>query len=219
MRHREALKGRNDPHEREFIVKTRMILIAGAAAAVAAAPASALVATPSLTLTQKAATGGGNGGNHDTTKTNRQYCDGGSTAESRWIEYHGPDSIWPPNHKMRDFYVLAHDDDGGTVTLVTTAESSQPANDVGDGNTDIDTMDNTPGGVGTGEGEARTDGQMRAERSGKDKAGRTYTVNSHAVWSDGDTCDKTFTATVPHDQRNQTNTGSKKRSSKRLARR
>ena len=191
-------------------MKTRMVLLASAAAAIAAAgPASALVAAPSLSLTTtKAASGsGGNGstsGIHDTTKSDRQYC---NSDQSQWIEYRGPKDIWPPNHKMRDYTIVAHDDNGGTVTLMTTVMSSQLPNGPGDGNTDTDYVDNTPAGADMGEGEAENTGQVRGERSGTDKAGRTYTFDSHAMFgSDGSSCDKTFTAHVPHDQRDQTNT-------------
>ena len=205
-------------------MKTRMVLIAGAVAAVAAAgPASALVASPSLTLTptQKAAADGGNGsdnGIHDTKQTDRHNC---NTEGTQWIEYRGPDEIWPPNHKMRNYEIVAHDDDGGTVTLATIVTSSQVANGPGDGNTDTDFVDNTPAGADSGEGEATNTGQVRGERSGTIKSGRTYTFDSTAMFSsDGSSCSKQFSAHVPHDQRGHENkkTTSKKRAARRAAR-
>ena len=204
-------------------MKTRVVLIAGAVAAVAAAgPASALVGTPSLALTQQKAAGGGNGsdnGIHDTKRSQREYC---NDEKTRWIEYQGPTSIWPPNHKMRNYTIVAHDDEGGNVTLATFTSSSQVANGTGDGNTDTDYVDTTPVGADMGQGEARNTGQIRGERSGNDKAGRTYTMDSTATWSDMSTCNRKFTAHVPHDQRDQANTGSgktPKKSARRGARR
>lgn len=193
-------------------MKTRIVLLAGAIAAVGAAgPASAIVA-PSLTLTQQKAAGdsasNGNGGNHDTTKEERQQCEQADNS----ITYYGPKAIWPPNHKMRDFKIIARDEGGEQVTMTTLVESSQPLNGPGDGNTDTDyTVDNTPADADSGAGTATNTGQVRAERSGKLKEGRTYTFTSTAVFDD-ETCTREFTAYVPHDQRNHDN---KKSSSKR----
>lgn len=198
-------------------MKTRIVLLAGAAAAIAAAgPASALV-VPSLSLTpQKAA--GGNGsqsGIHDKTTTDTRDC-----GDSRTITYVGPTSIWPPNHKMRDFSITAHDADseGGMVTLVTTVISDQPANGTGDGNTATD-IDAPPVDADAAPETATTAGQVRGERSGNDKTGRTYTFTSTATWEDTTTCTQEFVATVPHDQRDQANTGSGKKSKKASRRR
>jgi hypothetical protein len=208
-------------------VKTRIMLIAGAAAAVAVAgPASALVASPTLStslVTPKAAADGSNGsdnGIHDTKQTDRFNCNEEGT---QWIEYRGPDEIWPPNHKMRDYAIVAHDDDGGTVTLATITMSSQVANGPGDGNTDTDFVDTTPAGADSGEGEATNTGQVRGERSGTIKEGRTYTFDSTATFSsDMSECSHQFSAHVPHDQSGHENKkpSAKKRSAKkRLARR
>ena len=205
-------------------MKTRFVVVAGAVAAVAAAgPASAIVATPTLSLTQQKAAGGNGStsGIHDTRRSERQYCSGGSTATSRWIEYQGPTSIWPPNHKMRNYKIIAHDDDAQTTSLMTVTTSSQVANGTGDGNTDVDMVDTTPVGADMGTNEATNEGQVRGERSGNDKAGRTYTFDSTATF-DGETCQKQFTAHVPHDQRDQANAGSgktPKKSARRGARR
>ena len=114
---------------------------------------------------------------------------------------------------MRNYEIVAHDDDGGTVTLATIVMSSQLANGPGDGNTDTDFVDNTPAGADSGEGEATNTGQVRGERSGTIKAGRTYTFDSTAMFSsDGSSCSHQFSAHVPHDQRNHEN---KKSSAKR----
>ena len=179
-----------------------MIAVAAAAALAAAGSASALVGTPSLTVASKvASSAGGNGataGNHDTTKTQRVDCN-----DHEYIEYQGPDEIWPPNHKMRDFSITAVDTHGGSVTLMTTVSSNQPLNGPGDGNTPVDF---TAPMTDSGQGSATNNGQVRAERAGTDKAGRTYTFDSTAKFDDGQ-CQAQFHAHVPHDQRDQTNTG------------
>lgn len=196
-------------------MKTRSLVALTAVLVVAiAGPASALIGSTSTlgTSAVKPATtsnadSGGNGstsGIHDSTKTDRQYC---NDQHSQWIEYQGPSEIWPPNHKMRNYTIVAHDDNGGQVTLATIVSSSQPLDGPGDGNTDVDYTDNTPAGADSGTGEARNSGQVRGERSGLDKSGRTYTFDSTAMFTPGGSCHKTFTAHVPHDQRDHTNSG------------
>ena len=196
-------------------MRTRLVLALTAVFAIAiASSASALLGT-NTNLTTKAAapsssSSGGNGstsGIHDTTKTDRQYCSGD---QKKWIEYQGPQDIWPPNHKMRAYKIVAHDDDGGTVTLTSIVTSNQPLNDKGDGNTEVDYDTPMSGGMDTGDGEATHSGWVRGERSGLDKNGRTYTFDETAQFSsDGSSCHKTFTAHVPHDQRNHENSGPK----------
>jgi hypothetical protein len=195
-------------------MKIRLVLAAGAAVAVVTAvPASALVAL------QTTPSGGPKGNPNARDGTDERVCSD-SGGERRTITYTGPLSLWPPNHKMRDYTIVARDSDGGNVGLMTVVTSSQPDNGVGDGNTDGDFVDNTPAGADMGDGEATNTGQIRSERSGKDsgKAGRTYTFNSTATWEDGSTCMETFTAHVPHDQGKNTpgsNGGGRKRSARR----
>jgi hypothetical protein len=62
----------------------------------------------------------------------------------------------------------------------------------------------------TGTGTVHTDWKARAERSGRDQTGRTYTLSGTATFSDGDdttedpTCTMTWNFSVPHDMRSST---------------
>ena len=137
--------------------------------------------------------------------------------------YDGPLSVWPPNHK----YVTA------TITL-TEAADADPLDDVtvaatgthdqiledgselnGSGNTDPAT-DVLPGAPGAGTNEASTTVQFRAERSGRDKTGRTYTFTATGTTDSGasECRPVNFTAVVPHDQ--GTRAGSTKTASRKL---
>jgi len=115
--------------------------------------------------------------------------------------------LWPPNHKMVDIVLAAADGCGVTGGYVKVT-SSEPKNDIGDGNTTPD-MDwtGTPvellGDPYTVQGPvtANADGTihilLRAERSGvkvlnPDDPGRTYTVYFTAT----DACGNTASASV-----------------------
>ena len=134
--------------------------------------------------------------------------------------YDGPLSVWPPNHK----YVTA------TITL-TEAADADPFDDVtvaatgshdqiledgsemnGSGNTDPAT-DVVPGAPGAGTGQASTTVRFRAERSGRDKTGRTYTFTATGTTDSGlSECQPVdFTAVVPHDQGNRGSSTAKSR--------
>ena len=102
-----------------------------------------------------------------------------------------PDSLWPPNHKMRDAAVTysASDNCGGAVDCsITSVASSEPAN-------------------GTGDGDAAPDWEivdahhvrLRAERSGKG-TGRTYTITVTCTDAAGHTVVRTATVRVPKSQ-------------------
>jgi hypothetical protein len=103
-----------------------------------------------------------------------------------------PTRLWPPNHQLVAMTptVSAIDACDGDVTarLTLVATSSQPDDGLGDGNTTGDIVVRSP-----------SDFDLRAERSGKDRAGRTYTL----VWSvtddAGNTATFTTTVTTPHD--------------------
>jgi hypothetical protein len=106
-----------------------------------------------------------------------------------------PEEIWPPNHQWVDIVatVTVTDCSPVTITLISV-ESSEPPNDVGDGNTEPDI---TGAHVGTEDYEFR----VRAERSGTGM-GRTYTVVYRAVDDSGNAATATAYVTVPHDQGN-----------------
>lgn len=108
-----------------------------------------------------------------------------------------PDVLWPPNHKMVDvnirFRVVDACSDPGDVDFVLRdVRSSEPANDIGDGNTEPDIM-------GADIGTADTHIQLRAERSGPG-VGRTYTLLYTAEDAAGLSVRASGIVTVPHDQ-------------------
>ena len=80
-------------------------------------------------------------------------------------------SLWPPNHKMVLVAtgITASDIVDGTTDVQVEVSSSEAANGKGDGNTDSDyeIRVNFDGSI---------DVYVRAERSGKGKTGRTYTI-------------------------------------------
>jgi hypothetical protein len=195
-------------------LKLRLTIVAALALALGiTTAASALVATPSLKLTSQPS-GGGNSNPKAQDGTDTRTCESADSGTNT-ITYTGPVTMWPPNHKMRDFNIVATDSDGDNVTLLTVISSSQPLNGTGDGNTDEDfNVDHTTGDAAMGAGSAENNGQVRGERSGNDKAGRTYTLDATATFDNGQTtCTETFKVTVPHDQGNHN--GGKKRRARR----
>jgi hypothetical protein len=108
-----------------------------------------------------------------------------------------PDTLWPPNHEMRDVQIGFRIVDACTPPdeveiLLRDARSSEPENDIGDGNTapdimgaDIDTRD--------------THVRLRAERSGPG-TGRIYTLVYTAEDAAGMSVRGRGIVTVPHDQ-------------------
>lgn len=104
-----------------------------------------------------------------------------------------PDQLWPPNHQMVPVRLRAAvtDDCGPTTWRIISVTSSEPVTGKGDGNTSPDwqiTGDHTV--------------NLRAERSGKNKAGRIYTITIQATDEAGNLSEtKTVKVTVPHSQR------------------
>jgi len=99
--------------------------------------------------------------------------------------------LWAPNHQMHLVAtgISATDDCDDDVDLNITVTSNEPANDIGDGNTEADweIVDNGDGTYGV---------YVRAERSGTGD-GRIYTITITA--DDGyNTATTTMTVTVPH---------------------
>jgi hypothetical protein len=148
--------------------------------------------------------------------TVERICKDQNGEEAGRIIYTGPVKLWPPNHKYNTATVTARDeDDGDMVTLTTSATHDQYDADTGaeqngSGNTADDITPAADTDV-SGTGTATQNFQIRAERSGQDQTGRTYTITTKAVFTDSDgdnssddenTCTPDpFIITVPHDMR------------------
>lgn len=101
-----------------------------------------------------------------------------------------PDVLWSPNHEMVDIDVVITTN-GNTGSGILSVTSNQADNDKGDGNTDDD-VDFDP--------VAQTV-SVRAERDGRDKAGRTYTIVAWASDQCGVYAEASATVFVPHSQK------------------
>jgi len=103
-----------------------------------------------------------------------------------------PKVLWPPNHKMVPVRVFAKVTDacGPTTWKILSVTSNQAVDAKGSGNTAPDwriTGDHTVA--------------LRAERSGKDKGGRIYTITLQATDEAGNlSAPSTVTVKVPHDK-------------------
>jgi hypothetical protein len=103
-----------------------------------------------------------------------------------------PNVLWPPNHKMIPVLLSVNATDicGSVAAKIKSIHSSQSANGKGSGHTSNDWKI-------TGDLSAL----LRAERSGRDKNGRIYTITVEATDAAGNTTDTNLLVTVPHDQR------------------
>lgn len=105
-----------------------------------------------------------------------------------------PELSVPPNHDWSDAVGVVNilDPDGDSITVtIDDVSSDQPANGLGDGNTDIDwRLANLLG----------SQAQVRAERAGTDREGRTYTMAFTASDGRGGTCNGDVPVHVRHDQ-------------------
>jgi hypothetical protein len=126
-----------------------------------------------------------------------------------------PTNLWPPNHKLNTIDIYYTDDDGDgdmTTVEVTGFDSSDGVGDDeinGSGNTDPDVVPGAPG-TATDPEAAHTTADVRAERSGHSKDGRTYTLDVQCTDSGGSDMEMEsetvpITVTVPHDQGNHGN--------------
>jgi hypothetical protein len=120
------------------------------------------------------------------------------TTPPRFAVVPNPDVLWPPNHKMVDVEIGFRVVDACSVVpddieiLLRAVRSSEPENDLGDGNTEPDIM-------GADIGTRDTHVQLRAERSGRG-VGRTYTLVYTAEDAEGQSVRGRGIVTVPHDQ-------------------
>ncbi len=113
-----------------------------------------------------------------------------------------PNKLWPPNHKMVPV-VLAVDasDNCDSVCQIISAESNEPVNGLGDGNTNT-----APDWVITGDLTVK----LRAERSGTG-SGRIYTITVECTDQSGNSSTDTAKVTVPHDKGKKNNQNKKKK--------
>lgn len=152
--------------------------------------------------------GDGNGRGPGTGGTGTTDCNDGTLTWS-------PTQIWPPNHKMKTITVVydENDNDGDTITVVIDKIThDQFATDgtevVGSGPQHLG-PDGVPGPAGSAidPDAATTTGEVRAERSGTIKQGRTYTLTVTCTDSGDNSGDdeqsetKDITVFVPHDRR------------------
>lgn len=103
----------------------------------------------------------------------------------------GPNTIWPPNHKMVSVAIngVTDPDKGDTVTVKATGVTQdEPLNTTADGNTTPDAAITAAGAV-----------SVRAERQGTGD-GRVYVIAFTATDNHGATCTGHVTVAVPHDQ-------------------
>ena len=100
-----------------------------------------------------------------------------------------PNSIWPPNHKMKNVNVnyTATDNCPGTIACALSITSNEPINGTGDGDSSPDWMITDNHHV-----------QLRAERAGNG-SGRVYTITTTCTDQHNNTIHSSTTVTVPHD--------------------
>jgi hypothetical protein len=108
--------------------------------------------------------------------------------------------LWPPNHKMTDIVITANasDNSGLPVQLSASVSSSEPAADGSKG----DKSPDWTGPVINRENGAITL-KLRAERSGKEKQGRVYTITITAADTSNNKSTAKVTVTVPHDRKQE----------------
>jgi hypothetical protein len=103
-----------------------------------------------------------------------------------------PDILWPPNHKMGPVTVSVDVSDVCDAALdcqIVSVSSNEPANGVGDGNTQPDWVIT---------GDLTVD--LRAERSGPG-SGRVYTITVQCTDDSGNSSSGEVLVRVPHDRR------------------
>jgi hypothetical protein len=119
------------------------------------------------------------------------------------IEYFGPETMWPPNHKMQPVSFTATNGSAAPVstTLAVLADAADAVG--GDGGPQHDPDENYPAGPSdSGTDSATVPFEIRSERSGRGD-GRTYTLQADAVFDGIRNCSMTVEVTVPHDMRDK----------------
>jgi hypothetical protein len=128
-----------------------------------------------------------------------------------------PTNLWPPNHKMQTITInyTDNDNDGDmiaiTVGMITDDQAASDGSNEQKGSGQptaqqgLDWSGTGNSGTANDPGTATTTAQVRAERSGQDMTGRTYTIQvmcsdmgGSDMENDMQTVD--LTVTVPHDQ-------------------
>ena len=101
-----------------------------------------------------------------------------------------PNTLWPPNHKMRpiSLAVVADDSCGSVEWEVTSITSNEPEDGLGDGHTSPDWSVKAPHKA-----------WVRAERAGRG-SGRVYTLNVTVSDDSGNTASGSVEVLVPHDR-------------------
>ena len=124
-------------------------------------------------------------------------CNDGAT-----LTFNGPEKLWPPNHKMQALSITASDGDdidpADDVTLTVTPRVDDAIGGDGGAQHDPDVSSDI---AGQGTETVTVPFEARSERSGRGD-GREYDFDAVATFDNGlDTCNHTFTVTVPHDMR------------------
>jgi hypothetical protein len=127
-----------------------------------------------------------------------------------------PTTLWPPDHKMQTITIQYSDtdSDGDSIKItVGTISDNQVVGGEELNGSGAPTSVQGPDWSGTGNnasasdpGTATTTAEVRAERSGTDKAGRTYSIqvmcNENGPTELNQSGTATLTVFVPHDQGN-----------------
>ena len=123
--------------------------------------------------------------------------------------------VWPPNHKLVPITITWTEDDGdsdnNTVSVTGVTPTGVDTKGAGSPKNNPDYSPSTFPNSGTPQPDgtpATVVEYVRAERSGTDKAGRTYTIGVQCS-DDGGTSTTTIAVTVPHDMGNHTGAGAK----------
>jgi len=121
-----------------------------------------------------------------------------------------PETLWPPNHKLKtiDISYVETISDADTISLtINSITDNETAKDPGTGGTpdgcgpsDADwVFDSTPV-TNTDPNAAATTVQVRAERCGSDKGGRIYDINLTCGNTDSSTATIDVPVVVPHNK-------------------
>jgi hypothetical protein len=111
-----------------------------------------------------------------------------------------PSTIWSPNHKLVPVSIVAMATDicdAAPACKIDSVTSSQPVLVPGSGNTTPDWIIDNPGPKAS---PAVLGVQLRAERTGSDPAGRTYTINVSCTDKSGNSSTGSTTVSVARDQ-------------------